>query len=52
MLLFTVQVQRNKLKACKADLLFDTILVGGGNLELRVLLLMYLCTTYVNYHHA
>lgn len=22
-------VQRNKLKACKADLLFDTILVGG-----------------------
>lgn len=35
-LLYTSQVQRNKLKACKADLLFDTILVGGGKLESKV----------------
>ncbi|KAG0618070.1 hypothetical protein M758_4G036200 [Ceratodon purpureus] len=26
-------VQRKKLKACKPDLLFDTMLVGGGQME-------------------
>lgn len=36
-----LQVQRDKLKACKADLLFDTILVGGGNLEFRIATQMY-----------
>lgn len=46
--LFTVQVQRKKLKACKADLLFDTILVGGGNL---VPLLMYSCTSLSSQAH-